>query len=103
MTYIICDELKWGWTPDQIAQDLHSILDQKRSFRTGHIHGEPRPCDLLPGLSRPGVCKSQQTTIRTGQRLREFFADEVGSNSVTRLFAYEADTNCIDTQRLEGL
>jgi hypothetical protein len=29
MAYIICDELKWGWTHDQIAQDLHSILDQR--------------------------------------------------------------------------
>jgi Protein of unknown function (DUF732) len=36
MAYIICDELKWGWTPDQIAQDLHSILDQ-RSVHFGQV------------------------------------------------------------------
>ena len=29
MAHIVCDELRWGWTPDQIAQDLHSILDQR--------------------------------------------------------------------------
>jgi hypothetical protein len=36
MAYIICDELKWGWTPDRIAQDLHSILDQ-RSVHFGQV------------------------------------------------------------------
>ena len=29
MAHLICDDLGWGWTPDQIAQDLHSILDQR--------------------------------------------------------------------------
>jgi len=29
MGHIVCDELRWGWTPDQIAHDLHSILDQR--------------------------------------------------------------------------
>jgi len=29
VAHIVCDELRWGWTPDHIAQDLHSILDQR--------------------------------------------------------------------------
>jgi hypothetical protein len=36
MAHLICDDLGWGWTYDQIAQDLHSILDQ-RSVHFGQV------------------------------------------------------------------
>ena len=29
MAQIICDDLGWGWTPDQIAGDVHANLDQR--------------------------------------------------------------------------
>jgi len=29
MAQIICDDLGWGWTPEQIAQDVHANLDQR--------------------------------------------------------------------------
>ena len=27
--HLICDDLTWGWTPQQIADDIHSRLDAK--------------------------------------------------------------------------
>ncbi len=27
MAYLICDDLGWGWAPDQIAQQVHANLD----------------------------------------------------------------------------
>jgi hypothetical protein len=29
MAQLICDDLGWGWTPDQIAQDVHANLDPR--------------------------------------------------------------------------
>ena len=27
MAHLVCDDLWWGWTQDQIAQQTHSVLD----------------------------------------------------------------------------
>lgn len=27
MAHLICDDIGWGWTPDQIAQQIHANLD----------------------------------------------------------------------------
>ncbi|HSS25577.1 MAG TPA: DUF732 domain-containing protein [Mycobacterium sp.] len=29
MAHVICDDLGWGWTPDRIAQEIHSALDPR--------------------------------------------------------------------------
>lgn len=29
MAQLICDDLGWGWTPDQIARDVHANLDPR--------------------------------------------------------------------------
>ncbi|UXA08875.1 DUF732 domain-containing protein [Mycobacterium sp. SMC-2] len=29
MARLICDDLGWGWTYDQIAQDIHAELDPR--------------------------------------------------------------------------
>lgn len=29
MGWLICDDLIWGWTPDQIARDVHANLDSR--------------------------------------------------------------------------
>ena len=29
MAYLVCDDLWWGWTPDQIAQQTHATLDAR--------------------------------------------------------------------------
>jgi Protein of unknown function (DUF732) len=29
MAQLICDDLGWGWTPDQIAQHVHANLDAR--------------------------------------------------------------------------
>jgi hypothetical protein len=36
MAYLICDDLGWGWTPDQIAGHVHSNLDS-RSVGLGNV------------------------------------------------------------------
>jgi Protein of unknown function (DUF732) len=28
MAYLVCDDLGWGWTPQQIANHVHANLDQ---------------------------------------------------------------------------
>ena len=28
--FLICDDLGWGWTPDQIAQHVHANLDPRK-------------------------------------------------------------------------
>jgi hypothetical protein len=28
--FLICDDLWWGWTPDQIAQHVHANLDPRK-------------------------------------------------------------------------
>jgi hypothetical protein len=29
MGWLICDDLGWGWTPEQIARDVHANLDSR--------------------------------------------------------------------------
>src|SRR5271163_3973450 len=36
MAYLICDDLGWGWTYDQITQNIHATLDQ-RSVAVGQV------------------------------------------------------------------
>jgi Protein of unknown function (DUF732) len=37
MGRLICDDLGWGWTYDQIAQNIHATLDQ-RNVGFGDVH-----------------------------------------------------------------
>lgn len=37
MGRLICDDIGWGWTYDQIAQDIHTDLDQ-RKVTFGDVH-----------------------------------------------------------------
>lgn len=37
MGRLICDDLGWGWTYDQIAQDIHTNLDP-RNVTLGDVH-----------------------------------------------------------------
>lgn len=29
MAHLVCDDLYWGWTPNQIAQQTHAVLDPR--------------------------------------------------------------------------
>ncbi len=46
MGRLICDDIAWGWTYDQIAQSIHANLDPRNGRRD--VHGEPCPLDVLP-------------------------------------------------------
>ena len=37
MAHLICDDLGWSWTYDQIAQDVHATLDP-RNITFGDVH-----------------------------------------------------------------
>lgn len=52
MGRLICDDLGWGWTYDQIARDIHSELDQ-RNVTYGQV-------ESMVGLAHSTYCPTQR-------------------------------------------
>jgi hypothetical protein len=52
MAFLICDDLGWGWTPDQIAQHVHSDLDS-RGVTFGNVAS-------MVNLARSTYCANQR-------------------------------------------
>jgi hypothetical protein len=52
MAYLICDDLGWGWSYDQIAQSVHANLDQ-RSVAYGQVTS-------MVGLAHATYCPTQR-------------------------------------------
>lgn len=52
MAQLICDDLGWGWTPDHIAQDVHSNLDP-RGISIGDVGS-------MVGLAHHTYCPNQR-------------------------------------------
>jgi hypothetical protein len=50
--FLICDDLGWGWTPDQIAQHVHANLDP-RNVTFGDIAS-------LVGVAHAVYCPNQR-------------------------------------------
>jgi uncharacterized protein DUF732 len=52
MAHLICDDLGWGWTPDQIAQDVHANLDP-RGIAVGDVGS-------MVGIAHATYCPNQR-------------------------------------------
>jgi hypothetical protein len=52
MAQLICDDLGWGWTPDQIAQHVHANLDA-RGVTFGDVQS-------MVGLAHSTYCPNQR-------------------------------------------
>jgi uncharacterized protein DUF732 len=52
MAQLICDDLGWGWTPDQIAQDVHANLDP-RGIAVGDVAS-------MVGIAHATYCPNQR-------------------------------------------
>jgi hypothetical protein len=52
MAQLICDDLGWGWTPDQIAQDVHANLDP-RGIAVGDVSS-------MVGIAHATYCPNQR-------------------------------------------
>ncbi len=52
MAQLICDDLGWGWTPDQIAQSVHANLDG-RGIHYGQVAS-------MVNLARSTYCPNQR-------------------------------------------
>jgi hypothetical protein len=52
MAQLICDDLGWGWTPDQIAQSVHANLDG-RGIHYGQVAA-------MVNLARSTYCPNQR-------------------------------------------
>lgn len=52
MAQLICDDLGWGWTPDQIARDVHANLDP-RGIAVGDVGS-------MVGIAHATYCPNQR-------------------------------------------
>jgi Protein of unknown function (DUF732) len=52
MAQLICDDLGWGWTPDQIAQSIHANLDG-RGIHYGQV-------GAMVNLAQSTYCPNQR-------------------------------------------
>jgi Protein of unknown function (DUF732) len=52
MAQLICDDLGWGWTPDQIARDVHANLDP-RGIAVGDVSS-------MVGIAHATYCPNQR-------------------------------------------
>ncbi len=52
MAYLICDDLGWGWTYDQIADQVHSTLDS-RGVTFGQVQS-------MVGIAHSTYCPTQR-------------------------------------------
>jgi hypothetical protein len=52
MALLVCDDLGWGWTPDQISQHVHANLDP-RSVGFGDVTS-------MVGLAHATYCPNQR-------------------------------------------